>query len=306
MALAEHPHHHHHSHAHPQVVKGNTFIWAILLNSVFIVIEWIYGMVADSSALLADAGHNLSDVLSLAFAWGAILLANRRPRGKFTYGFRRTTILASLLNALIIFFTVIVIAYEAIEKLKHPVAVSGKIIIIVAAIGIVINGVTALLFREGKNKDLNVKGAYLHMMSDAAVSLGVVISGFIIMYTNAIWLDSIVSFMIIVVIAIGTWNLFKESINLALDAVPEGIRLEDVRSYLLSMKEVEDVHDLHIWALSTTQNALTTHLVIPGGYDDYLLENIRRTLRDRFSIDHTTIQVEQSLDTASHHQGCTG
>ncbi|MBN9351068.1 MAG: cation transporter [Chitinophagaceae bacterium] len=306
MVSAEHPHHHHHSHAHPQVVKGNTFIWAILLNSVFIVIEWIYGMVADSSALLADAGHNLSDVLSLAFAWGAILLANRRPRGKFTYGFRRTTILASLLNALIIFFTVIVIAYEAIEKLKHPVAVSGKIIIIVAAIGIVINGVTALLFREGKNKDLNVKGAYLHMMSDAAVSLGVVVSGFIIMYTNAIWLDSIVSFVIIVVIAIGTWNLFKESINLALDAVPAGIRLEEVRSYLLSMKEVEEVHDLHIWALSTTQNALTTHLVIPKGYDDSLLENIRQTLRDRFCIDHTTIQVEQSLDTASHHQGCTG
>lgn len=296
---------HHHDHAHHHsAVKGSAFMWGIILNSVFIIVEWIFGMIADSTALLADAGHNLSDVLSLAFAWIAVILATRQPKGKFTYGFRRTTILASLLNALIIFFAVIAIAYEAIEKLKHPVPVTGSIVIMVAAIGILINGATALLFMKGHDKDLNVKGAYLHMLSDAAVSFGVVVAGIIIMFTNAVWLDSIVSFLIIVAIAIGTWNLFKESVNLALDAVPEGIRLEDVRDYLLSLDDVKEVHDLHIWALSTTQIAMTTHLVIPSGYDDSLLEKIRIKLHDKFSIDHTTIQVEQSLNTAAMHQGC--
>ncbi len=304
MAHHDHAHHgHSHNHVHSSV-KGGAFGWGILLNSVFIVVEWVYGMIAHSTALLADAGHNLSDVLSLAFAWGAIWLAGRKPKGKFTYGFRRTTILASLVNALLIFVAVFVIAFEAIEKLKHPSPVSGKTIMIVAGIGIIINGLTALLFRRGQKNDLNVKGAYLHMLADALVSVSVVISGLIIMYTNAVWLDPVISFLIIVAIGFGTWNLFKESIDLALDAVPSGIHLEDVRRYLLSLNEVKEVHDLHIWALSTTQNALTTHLVIPVGNDDKLLEKIRHDLHEQFSIDHTTIQVEKSIETADCHQDC--
>ncbi len=300
----DHHHHHGHDHHHHEVTYGRAFAVGIVLNSVFIVIEVVYGMMANSSALLADAGHNLTDVLSLAFAWGALWLGSRKPGGRFTYGFRRTTILVSLLNALLIFVAVIIIGYEAVENLITISPVAGNTVMIVAAIGIVINGITAWMFFHGQKKDLNVKGAYLHMMADAAVSLGVVIAGLVIKLTGAFWIDPVISFAIIIAIVWGTWRLFTESVNLALDAVPSGIRLEEVREYLLSVKGVEGVHDLHIWAMSTTLNALTVHLVCPMGNDDKMMEEIRGQLHDRFSIEHTTIQIETSTDHMAYHQDC--
>lgn len=296
--------HHHHSHSHHEAKHGRAFAIGIVLNTIFIVVEVVYGLMANSSALLADAGHNLTDVLSLAFAWGAMWLGGRKPGGKFTYGFRRTTILVSLLNALLIFAAVIIVGIEAIDKITHLTPVSGNTVMIVAAIGILINGATAMLFFNGQKNDLNVKGAYLHMMADAAVSLGVVLGGLAIKLTGAYWIDPVISFAIIIAIVISTWQLFTESVNLALDAVPSGIQLEAVRDYLLSVKGVEDVHDLHIWAMSTTQNALTVHLVCPAGSDDQLLGEIREQLHDRFRIEHTTIQVELSSNQAAHHQDC--
>lgn len=293
-------HHHHHEAA----TTGKAFALGMALNIVFVVVEAIYGWLADSSALMADAGHNLSDVLSLGFAWGALWLSNRKPKGKYTYGLRRTTILVSLLNALLIFVAVIFIAFEAIEKIRDPSPVSGNTVMIVAAIGIVINGITALLFMKGQKRDINVRGAYLHMLADAGVSAGVVIAGLLIMTTGAWWIDPVVSFVIIVVILAATWRLFTESINLALDAVPKNIDLEEVREYLTSVPGVEGVHDLHVWAMSTTQNALTTHLIVPEENGDQLLEDIRQALYNRFGIAHTTIQIERSAEQAAFHQDC--
>lgn len=299
-----HSHGHHHGSSFSVGSINMAFLIGIILNVVFIIVEVTYGFIANSSALLADAGHNASDVMSLGFAWAAMWLATKKPKGKYTYGFRRTTILVSLLNAILIFIAVLIIGYEAIDKLRHPSPVSGNTIMIVAAIGIVINGITALLFMKDQKHDLNIKGAFLHMIADAAVSLGVVIGGLLIKTTHDYWIDPLISFLIIITIIWATWRLFIDSVNLALDAVPSAIDLEDVRKFLLSVEGVKSVHDLHIWAMSTTQIALTTHLVIPDGNDDKLLKHIRKELHDRFSIEHTTIQVEQFSQVAAGEENC--
>ncbi|MGK7394834.1 MAG: cation diffusion facilitator family transporter [Candidatus Cyclobacteriaceae bacterium M3_2C_046] len=274
---------------------NKAFALGIALNIIFVALEVIYGLAANSSALLADAGHNTSDVLSLIFAWAAIKLANRKPQGKYTYGLRRTTILVSILNSLLLFGAVFVIGWDAIQKLQAQPEVAGTTIMIVAGIGVVINGITALLFVKGQKEDLNIKGAFLHMAADAGVSLGVVVAGLLIRITGYNWIDPIISFVIVTIILYGTWSLFIDSINLALDAVPKNIDLSEVYEYLLQQSGVQEVHDLHIWAMSTTDNALTAHLVMPEGNTDEFLFNLRKKLDEKFGINHTTIQVEKTF-----------
>ncbi|MGA1860292.1 cation diffusion facilitator family transporter [Azospirillum sp. 11R-A] len=269
------------------------FAIGAVLNIGFVVIEAFYGIVANSVALLADAGHNLSDVLGLLLAWGAAWLTRRRPTHRHTYGFGSSSILASLLNAVVLLIAVGAIAWEAVGRLTHPEPVEGGIVMWVAAVGIVINAVTAWLFMGGKDADLNVKGAYLHMAADAAVSLGVVVAALLIGWTGWLWLDPLVSLAIVAVIVVGTWGLLRESANLALDAVPEGVSRADVEAYLTGLPSVAAVHDLHIWGLSTTDTALTAHLVRPdAGTDDAFLKEVAHDLKERFGIGHVTIQVE--------------
>lgn len=271
---------------------GRAFAIGIGLNLAFVGIEIFYGLVANSSALLADAGHNASDVLSLVFAWTAIRLATIKPKGKYTYGLRKTTILVSMLNALLLFGAIIAIGWDAAGKFENPAPVAGTQVMIVAGIGVVINTITALLFMKGQKDDLNIKGAFLHMAADAGVSLGVVVAGLLIHLTGNYWIDPVMSFIIILVILWGTWRLFTDSLDLALDAVPKHIKLEKVRNYLLSLNGVEDIHDLHVWAMSTTQVALTVHLVMPKGYNDQFISELQEKLRQEFDIGHTTVQVE--------------
>lgn len=282
-----------HSHEHTtQKGHGKAFAIGIGLNIAFVAIEIFYGLAANSSALLADAGHNASDVLSLIFAWAAIWLASVKPNGKYTYGLRKTTILVSILNALLLFGAVIAIGWDAIGQLKNPESVAGKQVMIVAAIGFVINAATALLFMKGQKHDLNIKGAFLHMAADAGVSLGVVVGGLLISLTGAQWIDPVMSFLIIVVILWGTWRLFTDSIDLALDAVPNHIDLEKVRQLILSQNGVKNIHDLHIWAMSTTQTALTAHLIMPNGVGDDFISTLQNKLEYEFEIGHTTFQIE--------------
>ena len=282
-----HAHEHTHGNTH-----GRAFALGIGLNIAFVIIEVIYGLAANSSALLADAGHNASDVLGLAFAWTAAWLATIKPRGKYTYGLRKTTILVSILNALLLFGAVVAIGWDAVGKLQTPQSVGGQQIMIVAGIGVVINTFTALLFIKGQKNDLNIRGAFLHMAADAGVSLGVVVAGLLIHLTGLNWIDPAMSFIIIAVILWGTWRLFSDSVNLALDAVPKNIDVEKVRRFILSRKGVEDLHDLHIWAMSTTQIALTAHLVMPEGNDDHFLTELQKLLKKEFGIQHTTFQIE--------------
>jgi cobalt-zinc-cadmium efflux system protein len=282
-----------HSHGDSTRIQyKKAFIIGIILNILFVGVEIFYGLIANSSALLADAGHNASDVLSLVFAWTAAWLATLRPKGKYTYGLRKTTILVSILNALLLFGAVAVIAWDAIGKFRNPEPVAGNQVMIVAGIGVIINTITALLFMKGQKNDLNIKGAFLHMAADAGVSAGVVIAGLLINITGLLWIDPIMSFIIIGVILWGTWRLFTDSIDLALDAVPKNIKVDQVRAYLLSKKGVKDVHDLHIWAMSTTQVALTAHLVMPGGNEDKFIACLQDELTEKFGINHTTIQIE--------------
>ena len=289
-------HEHEHMHQHERgVTHRRSFAIGIGLNIAFVAIEVVFGLIANSSALLADAGHNASDVLSLVFAWTATWLATLKPRGKYTYGLRKTTILVSILNALLLFGAVVVIAWDAIGKLQNPEPVGGKQVMIVAGIGVAINTVTALLFMRGQKKDLNIRGAFLHMAADAAVSLGVVIAGLLISLTGKQWIDPVTSFLIIAVILWGTWQLFTDSIDLALDAVPEHIDLEKVRDFLLSKGGVRDIHDLHIWAMSTTQVALTAHLIMPEGHRDEFIRELQGELDERFGINHTTFQIENEI-----------
>ena len=302
---------HSHSHSHGHLHEHNTsvayakhFALAIGLNIVFVVVEVAYGLIANSSALLADAGHNASDVLGLVFAWSAAWMATLRPRGRYTYGLRKTTILVSILNALLLFGAVAIIAWDAIEKLQNPQPVAGTQVVIVAGVGIIINGLTALLFYKGQKTDLNIKGAFLHMAADAGVSLGVVVAGLLIRLTGKLWIDPVVSFVIILVILWGTWRLFKESLNLALDAVPSHIDLEQVKAFLMEQKGVTGFHDLHVWAISTTQAALTVHLVVQDGFDSTFVINLQKELRSRFGIGHTTIQMESKSLEANCSTGC--
>ncbi|MFP4471956.1 MAG: cation diffusion facilitator family transporter [Bacteroidales bacterium] len=272
---------------------SRAFAIGIGLNVIFVAIEIIYGFIANSSALLADAGHNASDVLSLIFAWTAAWLATIKPKGKYTYGLRKTTILVSILNALLLFGAVAVIGWDAVGKIKNPEPVAGTQVMIVAGIGVVINTVTALLFMKGQKDDLNIRGAFLHMAADAAVSLGVVVAGLLITLTEKQWIDPVMSFIIIAVILWGTWRLFTDSIDLALDAVPKHINLEEVRRFFLSKDGVVAIHDLHIWALSTRQISLTAHLVMPGGNGDEFIDELQKEMDSRFGINHITIQIER-------------
>lgn len=296
----DHGHGHHHHHHAPEKMNM-AFAIAVGLNSVFIFIEFFYAFMAHSSSLMADAGHNLGDVLALIFAWLANWLLTRKAQEKYSYGFRRTSILAALSNALLLVLTSALIAYEAIEKLIHPTMVHETIVIIVAAIGIVVNGVTALLFVRGSEHDLNLKAAFLHLAADAVISLGVVIAGCLILYTGWNWIDPVVGLLIVVTILLSTWGLLRDSVDLILDAVPGKVNLQAVREYLLSLSGVEAIHDLHIWGLSTVDVALTAHLVMPDRQlsDDEHRE-INCTLLEKFHINHVTIQVEQSHD----HQLC--
>lgn len=284
-----------HSHGHSHATNksyGKAFALGIGLNVAFIAVEIIYGLIANSSALLADAGHNASDVLGLVFAWTAMWLASIKPRGKYTYRLRKTTILVSILNALLLFGAVAVIAWDALGKFKNPEPVAGSQVMIVAAIGVVINTLTALLFMKGQKDDLNIKGAFLHMAADAGVSLGVVVAGLLINLTGKQWIDPITSFLIIAVIVWGTWRLFTDSVDLALGAVPKHINLEKVREFLLAQKGVKNIHDLHIWAMSTTKVALTAHLIIPEGINDNYIGDLQHELEHEFGINHTTLQIE--------------
>lgn len=273
---------------------GKAFAIGIALNLIYIAVEVIYGLIANSSALLADAGHNASDVLGLIFAWTAIWLASKKPNGKYTYGLRKTTILVSILNALLLFGAVAIIGYDAIGKFKNPEPVAGTQVMIVAAIGVVINTLTALLFIKGQKEDLNIKGAFLHMAADAGVSLGVVVAGLLIYITGKQWIDPVTSFLIIAVIVWGTWHLFIDSIDLALDAVPKHIKLEKVREFLMKQEGVENVHDLHIWAMSTTKVALTAHLITPVSTNDNFISDLQHKLNEEFGISHATIQLENN------------
>ena len=284
---------HSHGHTH-QVTHGKAFAIGIALNIIFVAIEIIYGLIANSSALLADAGHNASDVLGLAFAWAAAWLASLKPSGKYTYGLRKTTILVSILNAILLFGAVTAIGWDAVIKLQNPQPVGGTQIMIVAGIGVVINTITALLFIKGQKDDLNIRGAFLHMAADAGVSLGVVVAGLLILLTGKLWIDPVMSFIIIAVILWGTWRLFSDSVNLALDAVPKNIDVEKVRSFIEEKEGVENLHDLHIWAMSTTQVALTAHLVMPNGNNDRFITDLQKELSEKFNIGHTTFQIENS------------
>ncbi|MDY0103712.1 MAG: cation diffusion facilitator family transporter [Lentimicrobium sp.] len=285
---------HNHLHNHTQQQHGKAFAIGIGLNLLFVAVEVFYGFTANSSALLADAGHNASDVLSLVFAWTAAWLATRKPKGKYTYGLRRTTILVSILNALLLFGAMFIIGWDAFGKFTHPQPVAGTQVMIVAGIGVIINTITALLFMKGQKEDLNIRGAFLHMAADAAVSVGVVIAGLLILVTGNQWIDPAISLFIILIILFSTWRLFTDSIDLALDAVPKNIDVEEVFSFLKSREGVSDVHDLHIWAISTAQVALTAHLIMPGGGNDDFLTSLQNDLEHQFNIGHTTFQIELS------------
>jgi cobalt-zinc-cadmium efflux system protein len=282
-----------HHHAHAQLDYGRAFAIGIALNLVYVVGEAIAGVVSGSLALIADAGHNLSDVLSLLLSWGAVMLSRRRPSGRFTYGLRSSSILAALANAIILLLVTGGIAWEGLERLSHPVPVGSSTVIWVAAVGILVNGVTALLFAAGSQRDLNLKSAFLHMAADTLVSASVVAAGIAIALTGWLWLDPAVSLVVSIVIVIGTWGLVRSAIGLALDAVPEGVDAAAVRAHLLATPGVTGLHDLHIWGMSTTETALTCHLVMPGGHPgDAVLTGIAHGLQHRFGIHHSTIQIE--------------
>jgi len=301
--LHQHSHNHcgEHGHGHSHAPKNfdRAFAIGVALNVGIVAVQVVFGLLSNSLALLADAGHNLSDVLGLVLAWGASALARKLPTQRHTYGFRRTSVLAALTNALILLVAVGAIAWEAIQRFGQPETVNSGMVILVASIGILVNGFTAWLFISGKEQDVNIRGAYLHMAADAAISFGVVIAAIAMRYTGWLWLDPVVSLAIAVVIGIGTWSLLRESLNLALDAVPASIHPLKVEAYLASLPGVKAVHDLHIWAMSTTEIALTVHLVKPDAViDDALLAKINNELRERFGIQHTTVQFE--LGDASH------
>lgn len=301
----DHGHHHgfghHHHHMPDPAGHERAFALAIGLNALFVAIEFTYGFIAHSTALMADAGHNLSDVLGLVLAWGAAALAKRAPTGRYTYGLRGSSILAALGNGLLLMVACGAIALEAVQRFSEPAPVQGLTVSIVAGIGVAINGFSAWLFMAGSKSDLNLRGAYLHMAADAALSLGVVISGLLIMGTGWTWVDPAVSLAIVVVIVIGTWSLLRESVLLSMAAVPPGVDANAVRDFLCNQPGVKEVHDLHIWAISTTENALTAHVVMPGGYPgDRVLDEMVDKLRSDFGIHHCTLQVEEGTT----HHGC--
>ena len=292
--MADHAHSHAHAHAHAPADYGRAFAIGIALNLAFVAAETVFGFIANSMSLLADAGHNLSDVLGLVVAWAGAIMAKRAASPRFTYGFKKAPILAALANSLFLLIAVGAIGAEAIRRLFHPSVTEGRTVIIVAAIGIIVNGVTALMFARGREHDINIRGAYLHMAADAAVSAAVVFAGLVIVWTGQQWVDAVMSLAVAVVILWGTIGLLKESVWMTLAGVPAGIDVDVVESELAGLDGVETVHDLHIWPLSTTETALTAHLVAPDiASTDELLLAARKMLHDRFRIEHCTIQVER-------------
>lgn len=291
-----HSHSHDHGHMHGPITNINTaFAAGIVLNLVFVVIEAGVGLYSKSLALLTDAGHNLSDVASLALALLAFRLAKVKPTHTFTYGYRKTTILVALLNAVILLIAIGSIGYEAAMRLNHPQSIEGREVAIVAGIGIIINSLTAFLFFRSQHTDLNIKGAYLHMAADALVSLGVVFSGLLISATGWYWVDSITSFIVMIVILIGTWGLLRDSIILSLDGVPKDIDFDEVESKALQIKGIHKIHHIHIWAISTTENALTAHLVLDSNTDFEAADQIKKKLRhelEHMNIQHATFETE--------------
>jgi len=288
--------HGHHHHAHPADFS-TAFAVGIVLNLGFVAVEAAYGFIANSMALLADAGHNLSDVLGLAIAWGAAILAKRPPTRRFSYGLRGASILAALANALILMIAVAFITYNAVMRLIIPDLVDGETVIVVAAIGIAINGATAFMFARGRKSDLNVRGAYLHMVADALVSAGVVVAGVAIWTTGWLWVDPVASLLVAGLIFIATADMLRESVTMALAGVPRGIDPDAVEAQLLALPGVTRIHDLHIWPMSTTEFALTAHLVMPGGFPgDGFLTQCAHGIEHRFGITHSTFQIEVGED----------
>jgi len=284
-------------HSHAQVKHGTAFVIGISLNFAFVIIETIYGLLSHSMALVADAGHNLTDVLSLGISWGAAILAARAPTQRRTYGLRSATILAALANAMSLLLITGAIAWESIRRLAAPEPIATKTVIVVALVGVVVNGVSALFFMAGKKGDLNVRSAFLHLVADAAFSLGVAIAGVIMAVTGWRWMDPVVSIGLSIAILVSAWSLLRGSINLALNAVPEGIDPEAVRGYLGGLPNVDKVHDFHIWAMSTTESALTAHLVMQSTVDDpAFTTKVCQQLHEQFGIEHSTIQ----LDSVAH------
>ena len=283
----------HQAHVHADPNYGRAFAIGVALNLAYVVGGAVAGIVSGSLALLADAGHNLGDVLGLSLAWGAALLSRRQPSGRFTYGLRSSSILAALANAIILLVVTGGIAWEAIGRIAHPVPVASGIVIGVAAAGILVNGVTALLFASRHPRDLNVKSMFVHMAADTLVTGGVVIAGVAIWLTGQLWIDPAVSLIVSAVIVIGTWGVMKSAMGLALNAVPEGVDIAAVRDHLLGVPGVSALHDLHIWGMSTTETALTCHLLMPGGHPgDAVLNTVAQQLDQRFGIHHVTLQIE--------------
>jgi len=294
---------HSHAHAHAPADFGRAFAIGIGLNLAFVAAEVAFGFVANSMSLLADAGHNLSDVLGLVLAGAAAMMARRARSPRFTYGFKKAPILAALGNSLLLLIAVGAIGAEAVRRLFHTSATEGGTVIVVAAAGILINGVTAMLFARGRRHDINIQGAFLHMAADALVSAAVVVAGLAILWTGQQWIDPAMSLVVALVILWSTIGLLRESVWISLAGVPSGIALDEVEAALSSIEGVDAVHDLHIWPLSTTETALTAHIVTgQADYPDALLEAARTLLHDRFHIEHCTIQVER--DHPSHHSDC--
>ena len=284
--------HHHHHHAAPDYNRA--FAVGVALNVIFVVIEVSYGVMANSLALITDAGHNLSDVMGLLLAWGASYLAGKQPSLRRTYGYSRATILASMFSGLLLLAAVVLISWEAVNRFFTPSEPAGQIIMTVAGVGVVINSVTAWFFVSGKDHDLNIRGAYLHMAADALVSLGVVVSGFVIWKFGLKWFDPLSSLLIAAVIFWSTWGLLRDSLNLAIDAVPRGLDPEKIRGWLSAQPGVEGMHDLHIWPMSTTNTALTAHLLMPvPPADDEFLHKLAQQLHEKFGISHATFQIER-------------
>lgn len=295
----DHDHSHRHGHAghrHAPDSFGVAFAVGVALNAAFVGAELVFGYAANSLALISDAVHNLSDVLALLLAWGAAWLARRRPTRQHTYGYRRASILAALINAGLLLIGVGGIAVEALNRIREPAAMAGFTVVVVAAIGILVNGVTAVLFMRGRHGDLNIRSTFLHMAADAGVSLGVVVAALVIMFTGWLWVDPAIGLCIAAVVLASGWGLARDSVNLALDGVPKDVELPDVMDYLGQLEGVTEVHDLHIWAMSTSETALTAHLVRPAGFDDTFLHGVCEQLSHRFRIQHATLQIEAGND----------